>query len=87
MTDEQIIEMAKQAGAIPIHKDFDQLALIGTENVKAFAKLVAEHEREACAKLRKTLSAIPNSHVPQLQPAVDSALDFYAERIRARGEA
>jgi len=51
MNDEQIIEMAKQAGAIPIHKDFDQLALIGTENVKAFAKLVAEHEREACAKV------------------------------------
>jgi len=37
--------------------------------------------------LRKTLSAIPNRHVPQLQPAVESALDFYAEKIRARGEA
>ena len=44
-------------------------------------------EREACAELRKTLSAIPNRHVPQLQLAVESALDFYAERIRARGEA
>jgi len=49
--------------------------------------LVAAIEREACAELRKTLSAIPNRHVPQLQPAVESALDFYAERIRARGEA
>jgi hypothetical protein len=44
-------------------------------------------EREACAELRKTLSAIPNKHVPQLQTAVESAFDFYAERIRARGEA
>jgi len=51
------------------------------------ANAVEEREREACAELRKTLSVIPNRHVPQLQPAVESALDFYAERIRARGEA
>ena len=51
------------------------------------ANAVEKREREACAELRKTLSAIPNRHVPQLQPAVESALDFYAERIRARGEA
>jgi len=51
------------------------------------ANAVEEREREACAELRKTLSAIQNRHVPQLQPAVESALDFYAERIRARGEA
>lgn len=52
MTDEQIIEMAKQAGAIPIHKDFDQLALIGTENVKAFAKLVAQHDCKEIDRLK-----------------------------------
>ena len=51
------------------------------------ANAVEEREREACAELRKTLSAIPNHHVPQLQPAVESALDFYVERIRARGQA
>ena len=77
MNDEQIIEMAKQAGAIPIHKDFDQLALIGTENVKAFAKLVAEHEREACAKVcedygrAEEMQAIGND---------------FAQAIRARGQ-
>ena len=88
MNDEQIIEMAKQAWSDAgegwvVDRWFNgrAKAFIG------FAKLVAQHEREACAELRKTLSAIPNSHVPQLQPAVDSALDFYAERIRARGEA
>jgi len=89
MTDEQIIEMAKESG-IPIanvpNLAFGRLES-GVELLKTFAELVAQHEREACAELRKTLSAIPNSHVPQLQPAVDSALDFYAERIRARGEA
>ena len=51
MTQDEIIEMARQAKAIPMHKDFNQLALIGTENIEAFAKLVAEHEREACAKI------------------------------------
>jgi hypothetical protein len=53
MTQDEIIEMAKLASAIPIHKDFNQLALIGTKNIETFAKLVAqhEHEREACAKL------------------------------------
>ena len=89
MTDEQIIEMARQVG---IKRRTDKFFSeycdgIYDDDLKAFAKLVAQHEREACAELRKTLSAIPNSHVPRLQPAVDSALDFYAERIRARGEA
>ena len=89
MTDEQIIELARQVG---IKRRTDKFFSeycdgIYDDDLKAFAKLVAQHEREACAELRKTLSAIPNSHVPQLQPAVDSALDFYAERIRARGQA
>jgi len=88
MTDEEIIEMARQvAGMITIHANGEATYSFYEYQLKTFAKLVAEHEREACAELRKTLSAIPNSHVPQLQPAVDSALDFYAERIRARGEA
>jgi len=51
MTQDEIIELARQAKAIPMHKDFNQLALIGTENIEAFAKLVAEREREACAKI------------------------------------
>ena len=51
MTQDEIIEMARQAKAIPMHKDFNQLALIGTENIEAFAKLVVEKEREACATM------------------------------------
>jgi len=51
VTQDEIIEMARQAKAIPMHKDFNQLALIGTENIEAFAKLVAEREREVCAKI------------------------------------
>ena len=51
MTQDEIIELAIQAKAIPMHKDFNQLALIGTENIEAFAKLVADKKREACAEI------------------------------------
>jgi len=50
MTQDEIIEMAKQAG-------FEGCAeltwedVICTEELVAFAKLVAQHEREECAKL------------------------------------
>jgi hypothetical protein len=47
MTQEEIIEMAKQAGM-----DYLQyLSPEAFEKVVAFAKLVAQHEREACAKV------------------------------------
>ena len=47
MTKEEIIEMAEQAGYLDL--PFDR----GMElkELRAFAKLVAEKEREACAKL------------------------------------
>jgi hypothetical protein len=52
MTKDEIIEMAKQAG---FHLNMWQLSLgceaSGTlDELEAFAKLVAQHEREACAK-------------------------------------
>jgi len=84
----EIFELARQAGFF--YSGGSYFDCTG-QQIAAFYKLVEERaatkEREACAELRKTLSAIPNRHVPQLQPAVESALDFYAERIRARGEA
>lgn len=58
MTREEIIELAKQSG-IDIGmweklSDDDNVfgySIDGTyENLESFAKLVAEHEREACAK-------------------------------------
>jgi hypothetical protein len=45
MTQDEIIEMAKQAG-IETDWSFDFKI-----RLEAFAKLVAQHEREACAKL------------------------------------
>ena len=44
MTKEEMIELAKQSGWEYAHGES------GFEPLWAFAKLVAEHEREACAK-------------------------------------
>ena len=47
MTKEEIIEMARQAD-IDHHRLWND---DGTNRLEPFAKLVAEHEREACAKV------------------------------------
>ena len=47
MTQEEIIEMARRAGFI----DADWNINIVLPHLEAFAKLVAEKEREACAKI------------------------------------
>ena len=49
MTREEIIEMARQAG-VEDSNEYNHLVCTEVELI-AFAKLVAEHEREACAKL------------------------------------
>ena len=46
MTQDEIIEMAKQAGWSVWFNDDGELQFL-----EAFAKLVAQHEREACAQL------------------------------------
>jgi hypothetical protein len=86
MTQDEIIKMASTLG-LSCTYDASRDSYSGWRGkVLEFASLVAAKEREACVELRKTLSAIPNKHVPQLQTSVESAFDFYAERIRARGE-
>jgi len=45
MTNEQIIEMARQAG-LHIATDVNWMPIIGIEYAEAFAKLIAEKERE-----------------------------------------
>ncbi len=54
MTQDEIIEMARKAGCIPRrHPEYwENVQVFATPDVLvAFAKLVAQHEREACAKL------------------------------------
>jgi len=48
MTNEEIIEMAKECNLIGMRPHLDGIYF---ESLEAFAKLVAEKEREACAKL------------------------------------
>ena len=49
MTQDEIIEMARQAGAGMLHGG--EFALFGNKKLEAFAKLVAAKEREECAKV------------------------------------
>jgi hypothetical protein len=80
MTQDEIIEMAKQAGMIAdgemwfssfykIEQD------VHISHLKAFAKLVAQHEREACADIAENWNSngFPRTGV--------------ANEIRARGQA
>ena len=75
MTQDEIIEMARQAG-------FEGCAeltwedVICTEELERFAKLVAQHERDACAGLCDVQAS-----------TVAASAEVCAEAIRARGEA
>ena len=56
MTQDEIIEMARQAGCWWI--DALDLHWVCPENLEAFAKLVAAKEREACAKVCEELLTV-----------------------------
>ena len=49
MTQNEIIEMARQANFY--HSEYAESYAASIKDIEAFAKLVAEKEREACAKL------------------------------------
>ena len=70
MTKEEIIKMAKQAGAMFDHITWVERDLLPV--FERFAKLVAEKEREACAKIAEE----PWQGSPKA----------IAELIRARGQ-
>jgi len=69
MTQDEIIELAKQAG-------FSDWAIQTPNDLIAFAKLVAEAEREACAEVCDDIHA---------EHEVKGA-NWCADEIRARGE-
>jgi hypothetical protein len=84
MTQDEIMTMARQAG-------FEGCAeltwedVICTEELVAFAKLVAQHEREACAKLLEDTADGAKKVDPK--GFVWQAIQKSAEFIRARGQA
>jgi hypothetical protein len=74
MTQDEIIEMARQCGFERLgHDDCDLVCY--PEEVEAFAKLVAQHEREACAKVCESM----NKYMDDGEEC--------ATAIRARGQA
>ena len=83
MTQDEIIEMAKQAG-------MDYLKYISPEafeKVTVFVKLVAQHEREACAELRHKLTPFDLYDRSEMLGVMNQGLDDYQNLIRARGQA
>jgi hypothetical protein len=84
MTQDEIIEMARQAGAMFNHMTWVERDLLPV--FERFAKLVAEKEREECAEIaekqRYAMYISLTSYPPQNGTAVG-----IANQIRARGQA
>ena len=76
MTNEQIIEMAKQAG-LHVATDVNWMPVIGLAYAKKLVEMATQHEREACAKICETLE------LPEWPDKVRQPL---AQAIRARRE-
>ena len=75
MNKEEIIKMTKQAGFERLgHDEHDYVCY--PDDIVAFARLVAEHEREKCAKVCDGYSDGRHANMA----------DLCAEAIRARGE-
>ena len=89
MTQDEVIEMAKLAGW-----EMDDSCVLEPEviwyisqgQLEAFAKLVAEHEREACAKLCEQMWHEWLDSTEENEPNKPDAEDCY-RAIRARGQA
>ena len=85
MTQDEIMTMARQAG-------FEGCAeltwedVICTEELVAFAKLVAQHEREACARVCELMWHQWLDSPEENEPNKPDAEDCY-RAIRARGQA
>ena len=71
----QVMEMAREAGWDAHHAEFDT-------RIEAFAKLVREDEREACAKIADTEASKWGGFDSGFEASID-----IADAIRARGQA
>jgi len=78
MTQDEIISMAREAGIDEHHAQFDL-------RIERFAKLVAAHEREACAKVIENLPA-PDIYNDTDKSMWDVTCMDCAEAIRNRGQ-
>jgi hypothetical protein len=85
MTQDEIIELARRALEQEPREDWNSYAWVfADETLRAFAKLVAEKEREACAKLLETTDLGGLKDNPAIQSWVAEMLLAYVKAIRAR---
>lgn len=73
MTQDEIMELAKQAGFEKTDGLFKTIYICTPSEIERFSKLVAESERDECAKV--------------CEESVEYAGDTLAKAIRARGQA
>ena len=86
MTQDEIIEMARQAG-LHIATDVKWMPIIGIEYAETFAKLVAAKEREECAKVcDDAVFKIWEYDPVYLKLISRTVCTNLAKAIRARGE-
>ena len=87
MTQDEIIEMARQAG-LHVASDVNWMPVIGLDYAKKLIELAAAKEREACAKVCETArEAIWEYHEEHLKAAACNVCTNIAQAIRARGQA
>ena len=76
---DELEKMAQQTAAFGVHPSGEYIYSFYTEQLQAFAKLIAEHEREECAKIVEE-SSLPDAYSQECMPDI-------ANDIRARGQA
>ena len=81
MTKEEIIQMANQAN---LPYDYVGGELMWLDKLEQFAKLVAEKEREACAKIAE--NRILHDENKNIKKGYFFAQQSIAQDIRARGQ-
>ena len=70
MTQDEIIEMARQAGGMFSELPMMDAWVFDDKNLEAFAKLVAQHERERIKQANAPEIERVNAHIKQLEDAV-----------------
>jgi hypothetical protein len=83
-----LVGMAKETAAFGVHPSGEYIYSFYTEQLQAFARLIAQHEREACAKLEIELILSPAFFATMGEyDAHKDAVLAYRNLIRARGQA
>jgi len=74
MTLKELERMAQETAAFGVHPSGEYIYSFYTEQLQAFVKLIAQHEREACAKIAENMGPCGFTG------------ESSANAIRARGE-